>query len=1651
MESEEETNENPLKRSFEAMRSTLPGNEHMDIDASFEPTDYQMKVVTAAMKRNTVAVLETEVGKTVMSVMLIKEIGESLKSNIGDKRLIVFLAPTVRLVHLQCKEIKSHTKLEVEEYYGAKGVDDWNVETWQKEINEHDVLVMTPQILLDALRKSFLNFETLYLIVLDECHHATGNHPYAKIMKEFYHKSTKRPKIFGMTASPVIRKGVSSIKYSGDQIMQLESLLDSRFCTTEDTMEQDEFIWTPKQTCRFYEPPLPAPMLVTGKLESSLHKFDAVLLDMERLTSEYKDTDDKYKMLRERLADDHAKILFCLRNLGLICAHEAVKVCLENVPKVQEKCEFYGKSIAQYESSLQEALSIIEVSCPGEHKSLVDVVNGGSDAADIGLISSKLHELLEIFRTFGKAAEVFCIVFFERIIAAEVIERVIKKVTDLSHVNVTYITGSNYAVGGLSPKAQNEALSLHSGKVNLLFSTDVVEEGYQVPKCSYVIYFDLPKFFCGYVQSLGQVHLKDSQCIIMLERGNKKQIDHVSDITRSEISMTNTSMNRDPDDCVETSITNEEAMYSVNVTGASVTAESSIGLIDRYCKKLPRDKYFVPEPTFEVLQEGNLYKCKLVLPPNAAFQTMIGPEASNSHISKQLVCLDACKKLHAMGDLDDHLLPYNEESPKKDCMTNVKVMSSGAGTTKRKELHGSVNVRLLSGTLGDKLDDATFYAYKMDFSCNITAEKFSSFVLLLESKLDGDVGNIEVELYLMAKYVRSFVSFSGLTNLDAKQVAKAKCFQELIFNSLFGKLFVKSSSGQRRFLLNTEESLWDLSNNYLLLPLDTVDKASQECVRVNWTGIDSCVSAVEYLKKNAWLNFQQSEANDKNSSANMRDSVVTKLESNVIHLANRSASLDNLKGMVVVAIHTGRIYSILDALADTSGESPFEGETETSYLSFADYYKKKYKILLKYPEQPLLLLKQSHNSHNLLVDFRNQGTSCKHKPKGGRKNVVQKPHQPARIPSELLVGTDLRTDVMKSFYLLPSLTHRMESLMLASQLRQEIAHHTGELNIPSSVILEALTTLRCMERFSMERLELLGDAVLKYAVSCHLFLKYPKKHEGLLSSHRSRIVSNSALHKFGVNRKLQGYIRDCAFDPRQWTAPGQRSIWPSPCNHRVDTREVPLDDKFFTEDVKIMVGNTCNRGHRWMGSKTISDCVEALIGAYYVGGGLTAALSLMNWLGMETELEPSLIDDAIKAASLHSYAPHLEAINILESKIGYKFNVKGLLLEAITHATEGVDHCYQRLEFLGDSVLDILITRHLYENHKDIDPGELTDLRSASVNNNNFAFVAVRHNLHPHLLHRSECLRDQISSFVKSVSGTSSMTLTPENLAPKALGDLVESIVGAILIDSKLDLNEVWKVVEPLLSPIVTPEKLELPPSRELIELCDSLGYFVKENYTPKGDVIHAELTLQLEDVLLNGKGSGPNRKAAKGMSALCLLKKLEARGISFSKRKNHQPDQGSDVDGRSSTCSEGSDYVPRKKHKTTQLQPHLPSDQLNGESTEKDSDSKDLDIPVLPPINMKKGGPRISLYDLCKKLQWPLPSFDTMEQKSRTPIQFGNVKGFNSYESEISLTIPDFGVIKLTGEARADKKSSFDSAALLMMYELKRLGKIIISEQIDI
>lgn len=76
----------------------------------------------------------------------------------------------------------------------------------------------------------------------------------------------------------------------------------------------------------------------------------------------------------------------------------------------------------------------------------------------------------------------------------------------------------------------------------------------------------------------------------------------------------------------------------------------------------------------------------------------------------------------------------------------------------------------MSGTWGEKLDGALFYVYKFDFSCDIVTELYSGFILLIESELADDVGNIELELYLVSKRVKASVSSCGQVHLNGEQV-----------------------------------------------------------------------------------------------------------------------------------------------------------------------------------------------------------------------------------------------------------------------------------------------------------------------------------------------------------------------------------------------------------------------------------------------------------------------------------------------------------------------------------------------------------------------------------------------------------------------------------------------------------------------------------------------------------------------------------------------------------------------------------------------------------------------------------------------------------------------------------------------------------------
>lgn len=314
--------------------------------------------------------------------------------------------------------------------------------------------------------------------------------------------------------------------------------------------------------------------------------------------------------------------------------------------------------------------------------------------------------------------------------------------------------------------------------------------------------------------------------------------------------------------------------------------------------------------------------------------------------------------------------------------------------------------------------------------------------------------------------------------------------------------------------------------------------------------------------------------------------------------------------------------------------------------------------------------------------------------------------------------------------------------------------------------MEALTAASCQETFCYERAELLGDAYLKWVVSRFLFLKYPQKHEGQLTRKRQQMVSNMVLYRYALNKGLQSYIQADRFAPSRWAAPGVLPVFDEDTKDGdtslFDQEQKTVDvipgkesgDGFEDEDMEDGEIESDSSSYRVLSSKTLADVVEALIGVYYVDGGKTAANHLMKWIGIQVESDPDEMESIVRPSSVPDSILRSVNFDALEGALNIKFKNKALLVEAITHASRPSSglSCYQRLEFVGDAVLDHLITRHLFFTYTNLPPGRLTDLRAAAVNNENFARVAVKHQLHLHLRHGSSALEKQVYYLISLLS-----------------------------------------------------------------------------------------------------------------------------------------------------------------------------------------------------------------------------------------------------------------------------------------------------------
>uniref|UniRef100_A0A0D9VVX7 Uncharacterized protein n=1 Tax=Leersia perrieri TaxID=77586 RepID=A0A0D9VVX7_9ORYZ len=1350
-----------------------------------------LEALERAVQGNTLAFLETGAGKTLIAVMLLRAYAHRVRRP-ASRRFAVFLVPTVVLVGQQARVVEAHTDLVVKQFYGDMGVDFWDADTWRAVLEDGEVLIMTPQILLDNLRHSFFRLQDIALLIFDECHHAKGNSPYACIFKEFYHPqlnssaSDSLPRIFGMSASLIYSKGLDRQSYS-KQISDIENLMNSKVYTVDSESALSEYIPFASTKIVQYDDSSISPELHNNIL-SCLYKLTEEHIE----ALEGKLHDSSLENAKQKISKLSQTFVYCVDNLGVWLAAKAAEVQSYKENSLSFWGEILDKNVESFIRNYSEEVHR-SLSCFLKKGRIGDNFQSGLED---GLLTSKVHCLIQSLLQYRNVQDLRCIVFVERVITSIVLEPLLSSIHQMSGWVVKHMAGNRSGLQSQSRKNHTEIVeSFRKGKVHIIIATQILEEGLDVPSCNLQLYAALysPVVELGW-KTLTIFYLGDAEAHLKAEKFLAS-----GQVMREE-SLRLGSVSCQP---LEDTLC-EETYYRVKSTGAIVTLNSSVQLIYFFCSKLPSDEYFKPLPRFNINKA--LGTCTLHLPKSSPLQTVsVEGEAS---ILKETVCLKACQELHAIGALTDYLLP--ELSVPCDEEPDI-VVESYQHEQSAYFPEEFVDNWCSFSRLG------IYYCYKISLEgCPKTASP-TDILLAVKCDMGSDFNSSSFNLSGVHDNASVTIKYVGIIHLNEEQVIIARRFQTTILSLLITDKHLEVSNTTKYF----HEMQVSIGVVYLLLPLVSG--------KIDWCSMKFSASPLY-------------EATNKHKrhchSCKDIDLLQTK---------DGPFCRCILQNSIVVTPHNSRIFAVTGFL-DLNANSILRRH-DGSVVTYKDHFKTRHDLTLTCENQPLMAACK-------LVKVRNFLRKCysKKEKEPGDKYTIELPPELCRI-----VMSPVSPNTLHSFSYVPSIMFRIQCMLLSMKLKTQLSPTMQQFDVP---ILEALTTKKCQEEFSQESLETLGDSFLKYVTTRHLFSEYRLQHEGILTKMKKNLISNAALCQMACNSNLVGYIHAEEFNPKDWFIPG-----------------LDYDDRGNSKISFLTTNGMYSLRKMSIKSKRIADLIEALIGAYLSTAGEKAAFLLMKSLGMNIEFHTEI---AIERKI--SVKPE-EFINVrsLEMLLDYQFNDSSLLLEALTHGsyqTSGPAACYQRLEFLGDAILDHLFTVYYYSKYPECTPELLTDLRSASVNNNCYAHAAVKSELNKHILHSSSELHRKMSyyleNFGQSFTGPSHGWEAGIGL-PKVLGDVIESIAGAIYLDSKCDKEVVWRSMKRLLEPLATPETIEPDPVKALQEFCDHGPYSINYEKDIVDGVSSVVAQVKAGGITYAATKSGPNKFVAKKLAAKEVLKHLKA------------------------------------------------------------------------------------------------------------------------------------------------------------------------------
>ena len=212
----------------------------------------------------------------------------------------------------------------------------------------------------------------------------------------------------------------------------------------------------------------------------------------------------------------------------------------------------------------------------------------------------------------------------------------------------------------------------------------------------------------------------------------------------------------------------------------------------------------------------------------------------------------------------------------------------------------------------------------------------------------------------------------------------------------------------------------------------------------------------------------------------------------------------------------------------------------------------------------------------------------------------------------------------------------------------------------------------------------------------------------------------------------------------------------------------------------------------------------------------------------------------------------------LEKSIGYKFKNKELLINSLTHtsyANENHVQSNEKLEFLGDSILEFISSKYIYNNYNFLKEGEMTKVRASVVCEKSLYKIALKHN------------------FSNYIYLGKSQIMSGETKRPAILADSVEAVIAAIYFDSGIDESEKF-IVENLKEEIdIASKNVGIKDYKTVLQEKLQVHGEVNIKYSIIKEKGPDHDKLFVAQVSCNGKklaiGEGKNKKSAE-MNAAC-------------------------------------------------------------------------------------------------------------------------------------------------------------------------------------